>query len=136
MFEESIRGVAILLATMVVSLGCAAEAKDVRPAEPQSRAGAPGDRRMMGSTAGMQDMMSRCMQRCRETISTVDETMKVVDEAKRSGDPAAMSAALDRAGAALLGIKERTMKCMAMMKGQKQMMMERKRGGEQASDDV
>ena len=48
------------------------------------------------SSMHMSDMMQQCRTQCRQTEGSIDKTIKQMDDAKQSGDPAKMRTALTK----------------------------------------
>ncbi len=84
----------------------------------------------MGNSSSMHmgDMMKQCKTQCRQTTASIDKTMKQMDEAKQSNDPAKMRAAINDAEKNLSGMKNHMNTCMNMMD-----MMQKMHGGNMMS---
>jgi hypothetical protein len=67
-------------------------------------------------TMSMDDMMKGCREHCQATTKSIEQTMKMMDDAKASNDPAKMRSALDQAQKPLAQMKEHMGMCMDMMK--------------------
>jgi hypothetical protein len=70
-----------------------------------------------GNSSSMQmgDMMKQCRSHCRQTTASIDKTMKQMNEAKQSNDPAKMRAVIDDAEKNLSEMKNHMSMCMDMM---------------------
>jgi hypothetical protein len=66
------------------------------------------------SSMHMNDMQ-QCRTQCRQTEGSIDKTIKLMDDAKQSGDPGKMRTAMDEAEKNLSGMKDHMSKCMNMM---------------------
>lgn len=77
------------------------------------------------------NMMNQCKSQCRQTENSIDQTMKLMQDAKQSGDTAKMRAAMNQAEKNLAAMKGHMNMCMremnmmqnmhGMMSGQGQM---------------
>lgn len=71
--------------------------------------------RASGSAMPMHDMMRDCMKHCQATSASIDQTLKQIDAAKKSNDPARLRAALTQSEQSLRGMREHMTMCMQMM---------------------
>lgn len=71
--------------------------------------------RTSGSTMPMHDMMGECMKHCQATAASIDQTLKQIEAAKKSNDPARLRAALSQSEQSLRGMREHMGMCMQMM---------------------
>ncbi len=68
-----------------------------------------------GGAMSMEDMMKECRKHCEATTNSIDQTMRMMEEARQSNDPAKMRAALDSAQKPLAEMKDHMAMCMQMM---------------------
>jgi len=68
-----------------------------------------------GSSMQMGDMMKQCRTQCPQTTGSIDKTMKVMEDAKQSNDPAKMRAAIEAGEKNLSKRKNHMNTCMSMM---------------------
>jgi hypothetical protein len=74
-----------------------------------------------GGMMSMDDMMQECRKHCEATTISIDQTMKMMEEARQSNDPAKMRSALESAQKPLTEMKDHMAMCMRMMDMMRQM---------------
>jgi hypothetical protein len=92
-------------------------------AQQKSTEGQTAEQQRGAMMSQMGAMMEQCRQHCQATSNTIDQLNKIVDEAKRSNDPAKMRAALESVQKPLADMKNHMSMCMSNMN-----MMENMRG--------
>ena len=99
------RAVAMLGVAVMVTSGAWAQSATQKPQGQQSG-------QMMMS---MDDMMKGCRDHCTKTSTSMDGTMKMMNDAKQSNDATKMRATLDQAQKQMTEMKEHMTMCMNMM---------------------
>jgi len=104
---KEIKMTAVMIFALASALAAITAAQ--QPNEP-SQQKQPGKQMMM-----MDEMMKECRKHCQETARSIDQTMKTLEEANQSNDPAMMRAANDQARKTLTEMKNHMSMCMNMM---------------------
>jgi YHS domain-containing protein len=75
----------------------------------------PAEKAKPGQAMSMEEMKKGCREHCQATQSKSQQTSAMIEEAKRSGDPAKMKAALEEAQKRLGEMNEHMSACMRSM---------------------
>jgi hypothetical protein len=95
--------------SLAVAFALAASSANQQPAEPGQ------EKQRGGQIMSMDEMMKECRRHCQETASSVDQTMKMMEEAEQSNEPARMRDALGQARKSLAEMKNHMDMCINMM---------------------
>ena len=99
----------IVGSALVLALAASAQSQTSRPAStnPEQK---PGQMNM-----SMDDMMKQCREHCTAASKQMDDTMKKMNDAGSSNDPAKMRTALEEAHKPMMDMKSHMDECVHMM---------------------